>query len=132
MAHILIIDDDERIRTLLRKTLENDGHVVSVAHDGQEALRIFNSSVELVVSDVLMPGMTGFEMIDRLRQRSPCIPIISMSAGGQIRPHEYLRIAGAIGANRTLTKPFLDWELRDLITELLPRHETSLEAQVAA
>lgn len=121
MANILVIDDDERIRTLVRRTLEIDGHTVSVAADGAEALRLFNNSVELVVSDVLMPRMGGFEMIDQIRQRSPSVPIVSMSAGGQIAPDDYLRLARRLGANRSLRKPFFDWELRDTIAELLPQ-----------
>jgi CheY-like chemotaxis protein len=119
MAHILVIDDDERIRTLLRKTLESDGHTVSVAHDGQEGLRIFTDSIDLVVSDVLMPRMTGFEIIAHLRQSSPTTPIISISAGGMVSPGDYLGVARRIGADRSIHKPFFDWELREAIEELL-------------
>jgi CheY-like chemotaxis protein len=127
MANILVIDDDERIRTLVRRTLELDGHTVSVAADGQEALRLFNNAIELVVSDVLMPRMGGFEMIDQIRQRSLSVPIVSMSAGGQIGPEEYLKLARRLGANRSLRKPFFDWELRDAIAELLPQEQTRHE-----
>ena len=130
MAHILIIDDDERIRTLLSRTLENGGHTVAVAHDGKEALRLFDDSVELVVSDVLMPNMGGLETIHQLRKRSSSIPIISMSAGAQIRPNEYLRVAGAIGANRTIAKPFWDWELLEIISELLSEADAKKSATV--
>jgi CheY-like chemotaxis protein len=130
MAHILIIDDDERIRTLLSRTLENGGHTVAVAHDGKEALRLFDESVELVVSDVLMPNMGGLETIDQLRKRSSSIPIISMSAGAQIRPNEYLRVAGTIGANRMIAKPFWDWELLEIIRELLSEADARKNATV--
>lgn len=130
MAHIIIIDDDTRIRTLVCKTLENEGHRVSVARDGKEGLRIFDGSVELVVSDVLMPRMSGLEMIDHLRKRSPSVSIISMSAGGQILPDDYLRVADVIGANRTIEKPFVDWELLEIINELLSEARATKGATV--
>jgi CheY-like chemotaxis protein len=125
MAHILLIDDDERIRLLVRKTLENDGHTVSVARNGAEALDLFDQTVELVVTDVLMPRMGGFETIAHLRKRSPTVPIISMSAGGEIFPQQYLGVARTIGANCGIRKPFFDWELREAIDQLLnPREAT--------
>ena len=115
---------------LLSKALANGGHTVSVAQNGIEALKVFDDSVELVLSDVLMPHMGGLETIDQLRKRSTSIPIISMSAGAQIRPNEYLRVAGAIGANRTLAKPFWDWELLEIISELLSEADARKSATV--
>jgi hypothetical protein len=57
MAHILVIDDDPHMRALLRRVLENDGHSVTLANDGEDALTLVDSSVELVITDILMPQL---------------------------------------------------------------------------
>lgn len=120
MAHILIIDDDENLRTVLRHVLEGEGHVVSVACDGREALRIFGNSINLVITDMLMPEMDGLETIGALKKRAAGLPIIGMSGGGMIRPEEYLNIAAILGADRTLAKPFEHAALLETIAQLLP------------
>lgn len=119
MAHILIIDDDDNLRAVLRRVLESEGHVVSAACDGREALRVFGSSVDLVITDMLMPEMDGLETIGALKKRVAGLPIIGMSGGGQIRPEEYLNVATILGADRTLIKPFSHSALLDAIAELL-------------
>ena len=119
MAHILIIDDDDNLRAVLRRVLETEGYQVSAACDGQEALQLFERSVDLVITDMLMPQMGGLETIDALRQRAAGVPIIGMSGGGQIRPEEYLNVAAALGANRTLSKPFARAALLETVSELL-------------
>lgn len=119
MAHILIIDDDDNLRAVLRRVLESEGHFVSVACDGQEALRVFGSSVNLVITDMLMPRMGGLETIDALKQRVAGLPIIGMSGGGDIRPEEYLNVAAILGAGRTLAKPFEHAALLRAVNELL-------------
>ncbi len=118
MAHILIIDDDESMRMLLRLMLESDGHEVSVAEDGEHALQQFDGSVQLVITDVLMPGMGGLQTIDCLRKLAPCIPIISMSGGGAVASEEYLGVARLVGADRTLAKPFSAAALRETMAGL--------------
>lgn len=125
MAHILIIDDDDNLRAVLRRVLESEGHVVSAACDGREALRVFGSSVDLVITDILMPEMDGLETIGVLKQRVAGLPIIGMSGGGHIRPEEYLNVAAILGADRILIKPFAHLALLEAVAELLPAPTSS-------
>jgi CheY-like chemotaxis protein len=119
MAHILLIDDDDALRALLSRALERDDHLVCAVSDGQQALRQFDDSVQLVVTDMLMPQMGGLETIDALRKRAPWVPIIGISGGGEIASEEYLGVAKIVGANRTLAKPFEHAALLRAVNELL-------------
>ena len=130
MAHILVIDDDDNLRAVLRRVLESEGHVVSTAGDGQEALRMFGSTIDLVITDMLMPRMGGLETIDALKQKASGLPIIGMSGGGEIRPEEYLNVAGMLGAGRILIKPFAHPALLEAVAELLPE-PTGLKPHLA-
>jgi CheY-like chemotaxis protein len=121
MARILLIDDDDSVRTMLRLTLTQFGHVVTEARNGKEGLDKFaDSHADLVITDIVMPEKEGIEVIMELRQRQPELKIIAMSGGGRIGPVDYLRIAGFLGAVKGLTKPFSNEVLLAAIDELLP------------
>ena len=125
MAHIVGIEDDDTLRTILRRALEQTGHAVSVAADGAEGIRQFDQSVQLVVIDMLMPKLGGLETIDALKKVAPSVPIIGVSGGGEISIEEYLGVAKIIGADRTLAKPFAHSALLEAISELLLQPEDS-------
>lgn len=82
MAHILIIDDDGGIRSFLQRVFEMKGHAVTTAANGLDALRVFNRSVDLVITDMLMPHMDGLETIRCLKKLAPGLPMIAISGGG--------------------------------------------------
>ena len=104
---ILIIDDDETIRGLLRAILEREGYRVLEAPDGDEGIKRFTETpTDLVITDLVMPGKEGIETIRDLRQKFPDIKIIAVSGGGRIGPDSYLKMAKGVGALRTLNKPF--------------------------
>lgn len=128
MAHILIIDDDEGIRSFLQRLFEMKGHVVSIAANGLDALQRFNRSVDLVITDMLMPHMDGLETIHCLKKLAPGLPVIAISGGDRTLPRDYLAEAQAMGADRTLSKPFkvvdLQEAVADLLGERLPSRET--------
>jgi DNA-binding response OmpR family regulator len=119
MAHILLIDDDDTLRAMLRHALERAHHSVLAVSDGQQALRQFSDSVQLIIIDMLMPHMGGLETIDALKKRKPSVPIIGISGGGEIPPEEYLSVARIIGADYTLIKPFDHAALLCAVNELL-------------
>ena len=119
MAHILLIDDDDTLRAILRHALERAKHSVLAVSDGQQALRQFNDSMQLIIIDMLMPHMGGLETIDAFKKRAPTVPIIGISGGGEISPEEYLSVARIIGADHTLIKPFAQDELLCAVNELL-------------
>ena len=119
MAIVLLIDDDEMLRTVLAIGVEQAGHTVLQAEDGQKGVELARSSnVDIVVTDLIMPVQEGVETIMTLRKERPRLPIIAIS-GGVSNSKLYLDIAGKIGAKRMLPKPFTPRQLVALIEEVL-------------
>ena len=106
MANILVIDDEVPARRFVAMALEKQGHAVSEAADGAEALRVMaERSIALVITDLLMPETDGIETILELRRRYPATKIIAISGGGEYQSGAgFLRAAESLGADRTLTK----------------------------
>ena len=121
MARILLIDDDDQFRALLRKMLEKAGYDdIEEANDGRIGVKLFRQrSFDLVITDIIMPDKEGIETIIELTDDYPQIKIIAMSGGGRIGPQDYLETAKRLGASRTLAKPFNYSELIDTVHELL-------------
>jgi len=106
MARILVIDDDEQIRNMLRILLQKEGYDVECAQEGKVALALFNHSpFNLVITDIVMPEKEGLETIMELKQQHPNVSIIAISGGGRVNPGHYLDGARALGAAFTFTKP---------------------------
>lgn len=104
---ILVIDDDESIRLLLRAVLEPEGYQVLEASDGVKGLQEYEKNpTDLVITDLIMPGKEGIETIRDLCREFPGVKIIAVSGGGRIGPDSYLKMAKGVGARRTLRKPF--------------------------
>lgn len=119
MARILIIDDDELLRSVLAKALTHAGHTVIQAADGRQGVDLVRATeIDVAVTDLIMPVQEGVETIITLRRDQPKLPIIAMS-GGASNSKLYLEIAEKIGARHILSKPFLPKQLLDLIDELL-------------
>jgi len=121
MARILIIDDDEQVRTTVQEMLLRAGYDVLQAVNGKQGLRVFSEhTVDLVITDLLMPVMPGSRFISILRSDYPDLKIIAMSGGGKMyRPDDYLELAGDLGAHGMLKKPFLYRDLIDAVEEAL-------------
>ena len=120
MAHILVIDDDVVIRLMLTEMLENAGHEVQSASDGKSGLKIYQeSSIDLVITDMVMPEYSGMNIISDLLQIDPEVKIIAISGGGSIEAERYLAVAEMIGAQRLLYKPFSTQELLAAVNDLL-------------
>lgn len=80
-AKILVVDDESAIRGFVRRYLERDGYSVIEASNGRDALQLARLGVDLVVLDLMMPGLDGFDVARQLRHHSP-IPILMLSARG--------------------------------------------------
>jgi CheY-like chemotaxis protein len=107
MARILIIDDDESMRYLLRQMLEPEGYTVFEAADGAAGLRLVRQErPELVMTDIFMPEQDGLETILMLKREFPTVKIVVMSAGGRYGMLSYLEMARKLGADLVLKKPF--------------------------
>ncbi len=117
---ILVVDDDERIVRMIRLNLEHDGYSVIEANSGMEAINQVREKLpHLVILDVMMPGMDGFETLSLIRETSQ-VPVIMLTAKGE----EEDRIRGLeLGADDYITKPFSPRELMSRIKAVLRRTE---------
>lgn len=120
MARVLVIDDDAVSRCAMAMFLEDAGHEVREASDGLEGLDAFRKApADVVVTDVLMPGMDGLEMIMALWRDYPDVKVIAISAGDKIIPMDMcLDHARIFGALRTFTKPVDRSGLLEAVNEL--------------
>lgn len=118
IPHVLVVDDDERIRVLLTRYLEKNGFIVCVASDAQSAREILaRFAVDAMVVDIMMPGETGLDLTEDLRKTTD-IPILLLTALGEVDD----RITGLqSGADDYLAKPFEPQELVLRLQALLRR-----------
>lgn len=122
MARLLIVDDEEKIREMIGKYATHEGYEVVLANDGKKALDVFNNQdFDLVILDVMMPEMDGYETLKKMKEIKD-VPCIFLTALGQ----EYDRIYGFdIGAEDYVTKPFSLKELMMRIKVILKRENKS-------
>ena len=131
MTRIIVIDDEEDIRDVLREVLERAGFDVETASNSDDGLELLRDhGADLVITDIIMPGKDGVDTVYDIRMEFPNTRIIVISGGGNVTPMEYepiaikttayLASASAAGADVTLTKPFDRGELLDAVKELVP------------
>ncbi len=122
MASILLIDDDESVRAMLRDTLAHFGHTVIEARNGKEGLELFDHvQADLLITDIVMPEKDGLEVLMEVRRRHSRVNIIAMSGGGRVSAAaDYLQTAKLMGVTKVLTKPFSSETLMAAVNALLP------------
>jgi CheY-like chemotaxis protein len=119
VASILVVDDDDNMRRLIRTILERRGHEVSEARDGLEGLTRFEETLpDLVVTDIAMPGIGGMALIAEL-QRRQFPPKVLVVSGKQFQAQEKLSELAASGLVRLLDKPFTPAELAQSVQVLV-------------
>lgn len=122
--HVLVVDDEKMIRSLLKMSLQRMGYEVTTADDGEEALRLFSEGrYDLVLLDILMPGIDGFTVCSELRRLSD-VPIVMLTALN--RPDDIVR-GLELGADNYITKPFTFKEVEARIRAILRRAAHRLE-----
>lgn len=122
MANILLIDDDDLLRDTVLQMLELDGHRVVQASNGKDGLERFRQSrgFDLVITDMLMPGMDGAQVITELRRQRPDLPILAISGGRRmLTPAFNLETASLAGATLQLAKPFSRQQLQQAVNDAL-------------
>ncbi len=122
-ADILVVDDEAVMRDLVAKILTRAGFAVSTAVDGPSALaHLEQSAVDLVISDVKMPGMTGFDLLTAIKRERPEILVIMMTAYGDLYT---VKDAMLLGADEYITKPFKSHELALIVERALWRRRAN-------
>src|SRR5919204_958660 len=126
MPRVLVVDDEADIRGLVRELLERAGHEVIEAPDGREGLRTFHSEQpDLVVLDVSMPGLDGWQTLERIRELSS-VPVVMLTA----RAQEMDKVRGLrAGADDYVTKPFGRQELLARVERHLARGREERETE---
>ena len=100
--------------------LENAGHELYEAANGDEAIRSFeNFDLDLVITDIIMPGKEGIETIRELRAKAPDLKIIAISGGDRRGKANYLHLASKLGANEVISKPFRREQVLKSIEDIL-------------
>ena len=125
--HILVVDDEEHLAIGIKFNLEAEGFKVSTASNGPEALGLLDSveqPVDLIVLDIMMPGMSGYEVCEQLRASGKFMPVLMLSA----RTLSEDKTRGfEVGANQYLVKPFELEELLARIKNLLSQHRQQVD-----
>jgi CheY-like chemotaxis protein len=124
MASILVVEDDAQFRRFLVEVLEDAGYAVNVAGGGAAALaQLASQPVDVVLTDLVMPGQDGISLIRVLRKTRPDLPIIAMSGRGRTGLHmDSLELVRLLGADGTLQKPFTAEVLETALRQVLSRH----------
>lgn len=120
---VLVVDDEARVREAFAEALRLSGYTVRLSTNGEDGIVAGRCpDVGLVVVDLFMPGVDGFQVIAALRRERPHLPIVAMSGGGGLvpGPRDLLDVAAFVGATRILLKPVDLRALLDVVRVLLP------------
>ncbi|MFP7754582.1 response regulator [Thermodesulfobacteriota bacterium B35] len=116
MKRILVVDDEEQIRSMLTQMLEHEGYEVHAAENGEEGMTLIGRyAFDLVITDMIMPVKDGLKFIMELVREYPDLKIMAISGGGAIKAERYLTMASYLGDIATLEKPFK----RDVLLEMV-------------
>jgi CheY-like chemotaxis protein len=136
MRRILVIDDDPAVCMVIRLWLKQRGFEVTIADGADSGLaELEQSSFDLMIVDIFMPGMRGFESVRTFHQRAPAIPLVAISGYAFASTHtptpDFLRMTLELGATRCLRKPFKPAELLAVVEECLdqPREVEAMALQ---
>ncbi len=128
MFHILVVDDDKHTRMLLKAILENANYTISCANDGMQALDILEKEhIDLVVLDIMMPNMDGYEFTETIRQTDNALPILMVTAK-QLPEDE--KKGFLVGTDDYITKPIDEEKLLLRIKALLRRAQIVNEQKI--
>ena len=132
MALIVVMEDDAATRMLVASVLKKDGHDVLTAEDGEQGLQLVRpNQPDLIISDVQMPGLNGFQMLAALRAEpvGSTIPVILLTS---LQERAHMRIGMTTGADDYITKPFKPAELREAVSAQLNKRAVQASLQAMA
>jgi len=122
MARILLIDDEQDVRAVIREFLIEAGHDVDEAENGEKGIALYEARpYDLIITDMLMPKLSGLELVSRLKQLDPGLKIIAISGGGEHKDLTYLKESGNLGVDHILTKPISPEHLFEFVDSCLEK-----------
>ncbi len=120
MHKILVIDDDDQVRTYFKVLLEDNGYSVDTAENGLIGINCLKQEkYEVVILDLLMPEKEGMETLMEMKKSMPEIKVITVSGGGKIGPESYLSATKILGAEYAFPKPVNQQELLDAVDQII-------------
>jgi CheY-like chemotaxis protein len=119
MKKILVVEDEEDILNLVRIILEINNYKVIVAHDGYQGLEMVKENPDLILLDIMMPGMTGWEFLDKIRQNGFNTPVIVLTANAQMST---LETAINKKVDDCIVKPFDREDLMEKVNSILNKN----------
>lgn len=124
---ILVVDDNSNVLEFVRTVLEDEGYLVKATQKARRVLDEFDGVPDLVITDIFMPGMDGYEFIQAVRNRWPRAKVPAISAGGDVGPGpgHCLQVAKSLGAQEMLCKPFSPTEMVEAVSCILRPEESS-------
>jgi len=126
---ILVVDDEEMLRNLLEKILVKEGYEIDTAADGEKALEILrDNKYNLLITDVKMPRLNGFELLKKAKKDYPEMGVIMMTAYGDSFT---VKDALLLGADEYITKPFKSFEINLIVERAFWRMMSSLQEKPA-
>ena len=125
MPGILIVEDDNELREMLKISLMRHKYTVLEALNGRDAIAHFKPSItDAVITDLIMPEEDGLKVIMKLKELKPSVKVIAISGGGKAGPGSYLHLAKVLGADEIFSKPFSISNLIKCLEELLRCEQT--------
>ena len=121
MINVVLIDDDESTIDLITAFLPKENYSVFSTLSAKTGVEyIKNNHVDVLITDIIMPEVSGLEVISEMIRIKPNLKIIAISGGGAINTKQFLALAGGLGAHKILSKPFVANDLLSALKELFP------------
>lgn len=116
---ILVVDDNQALRYTIERRLRMEGYHVDGLSDGAQAVEaIEKGNYDLLITDIVMEGMDGFELLRRIKDFRKSLKVICISAGGRTTGEDYLRLSRQLQIDRALSKPFTHAQLVEVVEAL--------------
>jgi len=129
MARIIVIDDQEPIRRIVRRALEQEGHEVLDASEGEMGMQLLERhTADVVITDIFMPGQDGILTLRQVRKQFPAVKVIVISGGDSTGLLDLRHDAELLGAVKSLQKPFTAAELIQTVRDVLQRRDATERA----
>ena len=129
MARIIVIDDQEPIRRIVRRALEQEGHEVLDASEGEMGMQLLERhTAAVVITDIFMPGQDGILTLRQIRKQFPAVKVIVISGGDSTGLLDLRHDAELLGAVKSLQKPFTAAELIQTVRDVLQRRDATERA----